>query len=45
MNEDTTNSVPTNNDAPIEGDIIPEQRGLERRALENVMEHNFFVIP
>lgn len=42
MNEDTTNSVPTNNDAPIEGDIIPEQRGLERRALENVMEHNFF---
>lgn len=41
MDEDTTNAVPANNDAPIEGDVV-NTTGLEHRTLENVMEDNFF---
>lgn len=43
MSDDTTtNTAPVNEDAPIEGDIVIETPGLERRTLENVMEDNFF---
>ena len=42
MDEDTTQDIlPTNDDAPLEGELI-ETAGLERRTLENVMEDNFF---
>ncbi len=43
MDEDTTQDiVPTNDDAALEGDVIEETTGLERRTLEDVMEDNFF---
>ena len=42
MNEDAVNPVAENDETPIEGEIMAEQRGLEHRTLENVMEHNFF---
>jgi len=42
MDEDnTTNTAPVNDDAPIEGEII-ETPGLEHRTLEKVMEDSFF---
>lgn len=43
MDENTTqNDLPVENDAPLEGDIIANVQGLERRTLENVMEDSFF---
>ncbi len=42
MDEDTTQDIlPTNDEAPLEGELV-ETAGLERRTLENVMEDNFF---
>lgn len=42
MDEDnTTNIVPTNDDMPVEGEVV-EASGLEHRTLESVMEDNFF---
>ena len=38
----TQNDLPVENDAPLEGDIIANVQGLERRTLENVMEDSFF---
>lgn len=43
MDEDqTTNLNPTNDDAPLEGDVIVNNPGLERRTVEDVMEDSFF---
>ncbi len=38
----TQNDVPLEENLPIEGEVLADQPGLERRALENVMEDNFF---
>jgi DNA gyrase subunit A len=44
MDEDITqNETPIENDAPLEGEIVEETAGIERRTLEKVMEDNFFV--
>src|SRR5688500_9810465 len=44
MDENTTqNDIPLEkNEAAIEGEVIAETPGLERRTLETVMEDNFF---
>lgn len=41
MDDDTTTNVPMN-DETLEGDVVSDTSGLERRTLENVMEDNFF---
>lgn len=41
MDDDTTTNVPMNDEA-LEGDVVSDTSGLERRTLENVMEDNFF---
>ncbi len=42
MENDTTNNMEPTNDEPIEGDMVVETPGLERRNLEKVMEDSFF---
>lgn len=43
MDENTTsNDIPLENDAPLDGEIVVETPGLEHRTLEKVMEDNFF---
>jgi DNA gyrase subunit A len=43
MDEDqTTNLIPANDDTPLEGEVIMNTTGLERRTVEDVMEDSFF---
>lgn len=43
MDENTTqNDEPLEENLPIEGEVIADQKGLENRTLEKVMEDNFF---
>jgi DNA gyrase subunit A len=44
MDEDATNTneSPVDNELPVEGEVVADTPGLERRTLEGVMEDNFF---
>lgn len=44
MDEDATNTneSPVDNELPVEGEVLADTPGLERRTLEGVMEDNFF---
>lgn len=43
MDEDlTTNTAPIDDDTPIEGDVVADISGIERRTVEDVMEDSFF---
>ncbi len=42
MENNTTDNLEQANDAPIEGEMVIETPGLERRKLESVMEDSFF---